>query len=96
MISYLKLVAAMGLSHLLLTFVLFSAVWLLPHDTPVTGFVGRVVDVLLQPFMGPRRLISGPQWLFDSSLDMLVIVVTSALWGAVFALPVQALRRRPA
>ena len=83
MLRLLKLWALGSLGHALLTFTLFSLVWLLP-----VGFVAKIAgagfDLLAQPFIGAQRLIAADP-LLDTAQGIPAMVVTSALWGLLFA-----------
>ena len=87
-----KLWALGSLAHAILTFTLFSLVWLLP-DGIATRIAGAGFDVLVQPFMGPRRLLVADP-LLDVAQGLPAIVATSALWGLLFAAVVRAVSYR--
>ena len=78
-----KLWALGSVGHAVLTFTLFSLVWLLP-DSVATRLAGGAFDILVQPFIGPRRLVVADP-LLDVAQGLPAFVATSALWGLLFA-----------
>lgn len=90
-----KLLIVGALAHALITFVLFSLVWLLP-DGGAAWLAGASFDVLSKPLMGPGAPpVSNSAWL-NRAQGLPLYFANSLLWGALFAIvvyPVLRLRR---
>ena len=83
-------------TYVVLALSLFSAIWFVPDTSAANTIIGRAVDVLFQPFFGPRAILpaSGPLLRFGEGIP--AFLASGLLWGALFAAPFWLRRRRPA
>lgn len=96
MTRLVKLWTLGSFTHALLTFTLFPLVLALPDGT-AAELASGALSVLLQPFMGPHRLLAADGLLVVAQ-GLPAMALTSALWGLLVTGIVAAVHhsRRPA